>query len=81
MGNKENYVIGVLNNEGHWTEQEEISVRRDFLTDDILSELRRRFYICAHWDVTLKFCTENKTIVGYVSWGRVLLCAVRKVTA
>ena len=81
MGNKENYVIGVLNNEGHWTEQEEISVRRDYLSTDILSELRRRFYICAHWDVTLKFCIENRVLVGYISWRHVLLCAVRKVTA
>lgn len=81
MGNKENYVIGVLNNEGHWTEAETISVRRDFLSTDILSELRRRFYICAHWDVSIKFCIENKVLVGYISWGRVLICAVRKVTA
>ena len=78
---KESYVIGVLNNEGHWTEQEEISVRKDFLSADILSELRRRFYICAHWDVNLNFKVENKVITGYVSWGKVLLCAVRKVTA
>ena len=79
MGNKESYRIGVLNNEGHWTEQETISVRRDFLTDDILSELRRKFYICAHWDVSIRFCVENKVLVGYVSWGRTMLCAVRKV--
>ena len=76
---KESYVVGVLNNEGHWTEQETISVRKDFLSADILTELRRRFYICSHWDVTLKFCVENKALVGYISWGKVLLCAVRKV--
>lgn len=75
----ENYIVGVMNNDGKWTESDTISVRRDSLTTDILSELRRRFYICGWWDVRIQFRMESKILVGYVWWNSVLICAVRKI--